>query len=119
MAHLDVDLQGILTKLLCHESARIKATRGEDMQSILARLQKADLMPDAIATRVAHNLASLLAFEKEDDDVKETLKEAMSNSYIHQRKNGKGWSVEFIEKAHMEFTVGLIHDMCNEIDKQN
>jgi hypothetical protein len=118
MSYLDVDLKGLLTKLLNHELARMKKI-GIKSEEALSALKTHNLMPDQIATQSAKYLGDLLAFEfSADQGDNPAFSQPHGDGKLRHptvRKNGKGWSREYIESRFIECVEDLTKNMVDRL----
>ena len=124
-AGTDLNLQKLVTDFLVHEEARVERLDGVSGKDLEAALHKAQLMPRHIVTDAAHHLADLIEYETEDgaanpvyEHNKLQLEEAIEKKkkillhWAKERKEGRGWSREYIESSFTQYVVQKLEAMA-------
>lgn len=128
-ANTDLNLQKLLNDFLVHEEARVERFDGVSGKQVEEALAKASLMPTHIIAAAASHLAELVEYEAKEgtnpvyEHNKVQLEEAADKgrtilSWAQKRKDGRGWSAEYIEKSFTDFVLQKIEEMALEIQAE-
>lgn len=129
-AHTDLNLQKLVTDFLVHEEARVERLDGIVGASVETALAAAGLMPKHIVTDAAHYLAELISYESKEgtnpayEHNKLQQEEAIAAKkkvvlhWARERKEGRGWSNEYIEQSFTQFVLQKLEAMSLEIQAE-
>lgn len=117
---IDVGLERVLNAYLAHEQARLEVLENISGKDLERALEKASLMPRQICLRAASELRDLITYTCTDVDGNPAKNPAYSQSGTTQpekRKDGKGWTKEYITAQWTTNIKTMLEEMSMEISR--